>query len=155
MRVEGNPPLRRLLGEALVIVAAAAALGLGVNLVNPRGYEPVPRRVMSYRTIVSVSAEEAKVKYDAGIARFIDAREAEEYRESRVTGAISVPALGDAVPPPVAGTEPVIYCGGAGCGASEILARRMIDAGRRGAVYILEGGLPEWERRGYPMERGR
>lgn len=139
-----------------MIVAAAAALGLGVNLVNPRGYEPVPRRVMSYRTIVSVSAEEAKVKYDAGIARFIDAREEEEFRESRVAGAMSVPALGDALTPsPVAGTEPVIYCGGAGCGASGILARRMIDAGRRGTVYIMEGGLPEWERRGYPVERGR
>lgn len=148
--------MRRLLGEALVIVAAAAALGLGINLVNPRGYEPVPRSALSYRAIVHVSAEEAKVKYDAGIARFIDAREAEEYRESRVAGAISVPALGDAVPPsPVAGREPVIYCEGTGCGASEILARRMIDAGRRGTVYILEDGLPEWERRGYPMERGR
>ncbi|MBN2077357.1 MAG: rhodanese-like domain-containing protein [Spirochaetes bacterium] len=156
MQVEVNRPLCRLLGEALVIVAAAAALGLGINLCNPRGYEPVPRPVLAYRKIVSITAEEAKVKYDAGIARFLDAREAEEYADTRIAGAISVPALGGAVPPsPGAGREPVIYCDGAACGASDILARRIIDAGHRGIVYVLDGGLPEWDRRGYPMDRGR
>ena len=156
MRVERNPSLRRLFGEALVIVAAAAVLGLGFNLFNPRGYEPVPRRSLSYRAIVPLSAEAAKLKYDAGIARFIDAREEEEYGDARVAGAISVPALGNDLPPSaIAGREPVVYCGAAECGVSEILARRMIDAGHRGIVYVLDGGLSEWDRRGYPMERGK
>ena len=155
MPVEGTRTVRRLLREALAIVIAAAAVGLGINLCNPRGYEPVPRRVPAYRSVVSITADEAKAKYDAGIARFFDARDAEEFAEARVAGAISVPAMdGGPPPPPGEKKEAVIYCDGPGCGASDILARRMIDGGHRGLVYVLQGGLPEWADRGYPMERG-
>ncbi len=151
----------RVLFDALVIIIAAAAIGLAINLCNPRGFEPVPRRSLAYRKILPITVVEAKLKYDANIARFIDARETHEYDTTRIAGAVSIPALDGPLPGKGRDTsvlgapaEIVIYCDGPDCGASDILARRVIDAGYSRSVYILDKGLPEWEARGFPVERG-
>lgn len=149
----------RLLKEMIVILAIACALGAAVNLIHPRGYVLVSRSLLEERTIVSISAEEARVKRDAGIALFIDARDRAEYDYSRIPGAISLPwsdaaARGGPLSVPDRPAEAVIYCDGVSCGSSMSLARMMRKQGRRRVLYIISGGFPEWESRGYPVERG-
>ena len=145
----------------VVIIIAACALGAVVNLLHPRGYILMNRQSAGERSIVTISAEEARAKRDAGIALFIDAREREEYDHSRIPGAVSLPwsdaaARGSAgtLPFPDGPSEAVLYCDGAACGASLELAKLMRERGYRNIVYIIKGGFPEWESKGYPVERG-
>lgn len=147
----------RLLKDILVIIVAASAAGLAINLFHPRGFVPVSRQDLALKRIVTISAVEAKIKYDAGMALFIDAREKVAFDASHIAGAAHVPADG-----PPAGAldavtarprEIVIYCDGASCGAAAALARTMIGRGYERNLYVIDDGFPGWEKRGYPVER--
>ena len=151
---------RKLFRDAAVIVALSAVAGAAVSLINPRGYVLTGRSALENRKMVFIGPEEAKIKFDGGSAVFIDARERDEYRYSRVRGAMNIPASTASLPGarndfPVLDrpVELIIYCDGAGCGASEMLAKTLLAKYRR-HVYILEAGLPGWESAGYPVERG-
>jgi rhodanese-related sulfurtransferase len=97
--------------------------------------------------------------YDANAAFVLDAREAAEYSEGHISGAISLPyndALAD--PDRVSHLDPggrpiVVYCSGGDCELSMDLAKVLVQAGRR-RVLIYEGGFPEWQGAGYPVARG-
>jgi len=97
--------------------------------------------------------------YDANAALVLDAREAAEYVEGHISGAISLPyndALAD--PDRVSHLDPggrpiVVYCSGGDCELSMDLAKVLIQSGRR-RVLIYEGGFPEWQSAGYPVARG-
>jgi len=151
---------RRLLKDMAAILVAAGAMGLCVNLFHPRGFVLASRQALEARTIVPISADEAKIKHDAG-ALFIDSREKEEYDRARIKGARNIPALDAAagkggadfsvLEKPV---ETVIYCDGPSCGASAILAEVIRKRGYGRTIYILEKGIPVWESKGYPLERG-
>jgi len=147
----------RLLKDIAVILVAAAAAGLAINLFHPRGFVPVSRQELALKRVVPVSAAEAKIKYDAGMALFIDAREKAEYDDGHIAGAGSVPAsappagaIAAAMARPL---ELVVYCDGAACGAAEKLARAIIGRGYGRTVYVIRDGFPAWEERGYPVER--
>ncbi len=151
---------KKLFRDALLIIAASAAAGGAMSLFHPRGYLLVGRSALARRQMVYISPEEGKIKLDGGSALFIDAREKEEFRHSRISGATNLPA--STVSPPGARPdfsfldrqiEIVIYCDGAGCGAAETLAGSIMAKYRR-HVYILESGFPGWESAGYPVERG-
>jgi len=98
--------------------------------------------------------------YDADAALFVDAREAVEYAEGHIAGAVSLPfdeAFKD--PKKLAtidpGTKPIIvYCGGGDCEASRNLAYSLIDAGRK-KVVIFEDGFPAWKTAGYAVATGK
>ena len=147
--------------EIIVITIVAAVLGFGVNLFHPRGYVLVSNSSMSYTRIVTISTEEAKMKFDAGNAIFVDSRLKEEYDVSHISNAVHIPALPESLSYEKikANTsllnqkkELLIYCDGEGCGSSEILARRIVDAGYSRNVYILRDGLPDWKRNKYTAE---
>ena len=147
----------RLLKNMIAIIVVAAAAGLAINLVHPRGFAPVSRQDLALKRLVSISTAEAKIKYDAGMALFIDARSKPEFDSARIAGAENIPADD----PPAGAIEAVmarprelvIYCDGASCGASAGLARAMIDRGYGRTIYVIEEGFPGWEERGYPVER--
>jgi len=98
--------------------------------------------------------------HDADAALFVDAREAVEYAEGHIAGAVSLPfdeAFKD--PKKLAtidpGTKPIIvYCGGGDCEASRNLAYSLIDAGRK-KVVIFEDGFPAWKAAGYAVATGK
>jgi rhodanese-related sulfurtransferase len=162
MSASGKRTTARLLKEMLFIVIMAVALGAAVNLLHPRGFVLVSRSSLDVRRIVPISVEEARIKHAAGQAVFVDARDKAEFDSSRIQGAVSVPLI-DAenhkgaaqdlsfLDRPV---EAVIYCDGAACGAANALAKQMQERGYRRTIYIIDRGYPEWESRGYPVERG-
>jgi rhodanese-related sulfurtransferase len=151
---------RRLIKDMFMLLVAAGATGIVINLFHPHGFLLVSRPALEARKIVSISSEEAKIKYDAG-AVFVDAREKDEYENARVTGAVSMPSLDAAAKKSGPDfsflkkpEEIVIYCDGAACGASAALAELFQKRGYKRTIYIIERGFPEWESKGYPVERG-
>ena len=107
-----------------------------------------------------ISIDEARLKYNAGIAKYVDARDEFEFKSAHIKRAVNIPALDYKVDKkafPFTGkpVELILYCDGPECGASEILARKIISAGYTRNIYILEPGLPAWENRGLPIENGK
>jgi rhodanese-related sulfurtransferase len=154
---------RKLIRESAAIVLAAAVLGFLVNLFHPRGFILTGREAAAFRRIVTISAEEAKIKFDGGIAVFIDARDRSAYDSARVAGAVHVPAEPESVSMNAIRAnfelirqprEAVIYCDGGGCGDSDTLAQRLVRMEYPRTLYILQGGFPEWEEKGYAVTRG-
>jgi rhodanese-related sulfurtransferase len=108
-----------------------------------------------------IEAKLANVKkfFDAGAAVFVDAREAPEYAEGHIAGALSVP-FDDAVKNPAllepfkkTGKPLILYCSGGDCELSKDLARNMLAEGIR-KVLVFTDGLPAWKAAGYPVEAG-
>ena len=110
---------------------------------------------------IEVKLAFAKRFFDAGpgAAIFVDAREASEYAEGHIAGALSVP-FDDAVRNPAliepfkkAGKPLVLYCSGGDCELSKDLAKNMLAEGIR-KVLVFTDGMPAWKAAGYPMEAG-
>ena len=110
---------------------------------------------------IEVKLAFAKRFFDAGpgAAVFVDAREAVEYAEGHIAGALSVP-FDDAVKNPAllepfkrAGKPLILYCSGGDCELSKDLARNMVAEGIR-KVLVFTDGMPAWQVAGYPTETG-
>ena len=97
--------------------------------------------------------------FDANGALFLDAREADEYSEGHIPGAIHVPFDTAVTDPalleslPVAGRPIIVYCGGGACEVSINLAWELLGAGHQRVTYF-QGGYPEWVAAGYPTVAG-
>jgi rhodanese-related sulfurtransferase len=97
--------------------------------------------------------------FDAKAALFVDAREADEYAEGHIPGALSLP-FDTSVTDPVAlealdpaGKALIVYCGGGTCELSMNLAFALVQAGHK-KVLVYMGGYPEWQGAGLPVEKG-
>ena len=108
---------------------------------------------------IEVKLANVKKFFDAGAALFVDAREAPEYAEGHIAGALSVP-FDDAVRKPAllepfkrAGKPLILYCSGGDCELSKDLAKNMLAEGIR-KVLVFTDGLPAWKAAGYPMDAG-
>jgi rhodanese-related sulfurtransferase len=108
---------------------------------------------------VAIAIGALKRFYDAGACVVVDAREAEEYADGHIAGAIGLP-YNDALAEPERlqrlgenGRPIVVYCGGGSCELAMDLARFMLGNGRR-KVLVYEGGWPEWRAAGYPTASG-
>jgi rhodanese-related sulfurtransferase len=150
-----------ILKDMFFIIVISSAIGAGINLIHPRGFVFVSKSDFHATRLVPISADEAKIKYDSQAAVFIDARELAEYEASRISGAIHIPASSPVFPRQGADAsylngqlEIVVYCDGPTCGASDIVARKILKLTSR-HVYLLEKGFPEWVNRGYPVQRGK
>ena len=87
----------------------------------------------------------------------VNALAREAFEDERIPGSISIPAS-DAVrvaPDLLARDQPVaVYCASRSCTASPTLAQKLVDLGFT-QVTDFEGGLEEWERAGYALQRSR
>jgi rhodanese-related sulfurtransferase len=108
---------------------------------------------------IEVKLANVKKFFDAGAALFVDAREASEYAEGHIAGALSVP-FDDAVRKPAllepfkrAGRPLILYCSGGDCELSKDLAKNMLADGIR-KVLVFTDGMPAWKAAGYPVETG-
>jgi rhodanese-related sulfurtransferase len=113
-----------------------------------------------------VDAVKAKSLSDSGVM-VIDSRVANEYAESHIKGAISVPykekstksadfdASQDSFDlsklPANKSTAILIYCNGAECWKSYKASTAAIKAGYK-TVYWFRLGIPAWKAKGYPTE---
>jgi rhodanese-related sulfurtransferase len=105
---------------------------------------------------VQIELQALKQYFDANAAMIIDARDAEDYADAHIEGALNIPyekALSD--PAGLAaidtsGRPLITYCGGGSCEVSLSVAEELFFAGhKRVAVYI--GGFSEWAEAGYPI----
>lgn len=113
-----------------------------------------------------VDAAKAKSLADSGV-KVIDARVANEYAESHILGALSIPykeksakevkfdASLDSIDlsklPADKNAALLFYCNGAECWKGYKAATAAIKAGYK-IVYWFRLGLPEWKAKGYPTE---
>jgi rhodanese-related sulfurtransferase len=97
--------------------------------------------------------------HDARAALFVDAREPDEFVAGHIPGSINLPFDQSVTDPEKlanldSGGRPIIaYCGGGTCEVSMTLAESLVQAGHR-RVLVFMGGFPEWEKAGYPVEKG-
>lgn len=87
----------------------------------------------------------------------VNALAREAFEEQRIPGSISIPASEAMrlVPDLLAKDQPiVVYCSSRSCTASPTLAQKLVDLGYA-EVADFEGGVEEWERAGFPMQRTR
>jgi rhodanese-related sulfurtransferase len=108
---------------------------------------------------IEVKLASVKKFFDAGAAVIVDAREAPEYAEGHIPGALSVP-FEDAVAKPAliepfkkVGKPIILYCSGGDCELSKDLAKNMLAEGIR-KVLVFTDGFPGWKAAGYPVETG-
>jgi rhodanese-related sulfurtransferase len=163
----------RILRDAILIAAIAAALGLAVNGI--RGFvalgglplnTPWPdnrQRVdlefpLSYEEGDSLlTLEDAYNLYLGGEAIFLDARDPFEYEEGHIKGAVNLPfdwweEHWQEVKPLLSPEKEIVaYCGGADCELSLFLARDLKYRGFKKS-YVFFAGWGKWIEAGLPIE---
>jgi rhodanese-related sulfurtransferase len=149
--------------ESVAAAPVGAAPAYDVN--DPMAVPPDTRQADGLPQIpdlgrpVKIDLGAVKQLLDAGAALVIDAREPGEFAAGRIPGAISMPYDEVSSEPErlenlESGGKPIIvYCGGGRCELSLSLAWDLIHAGQS-KVVVYEGGFPEWEAAGHPVERG-
>jgi len=87
----------------------------------------------------------------------VNALARDSFDDERIPGSISIPAAdalrlaGDVL----AKDQPVVvYCASRSCTASPTLAQKLVDLGFT-EVSDFEGGIAEWERAGFAVQRSR
>lgn len=147
-----------MLRKAAAIVLVAAGLGLFVNGVSPKGiplFGPLPTHEIE--GVDGIGLQDVWEAFNKGQAIFVDARSAQEYLSGHIPGAVSLDAgsfeekLSSFLTLVPRDATLVVYCDGAGCGASREVAELLKDAGYRN-IRLFHGGWEEWIRRGYPKE---
>jgi len=110
-------------------------------------------------TVTLISRERLLQKMERGDDFvLVDALAPISYAASHLPGAVSIPP--DDVPArarrriPDRDTEVVVYCGGASCDSSLVVADRLIELGYRNVLHYAEG-KSDWVEAGLPLEGGR
>ncbi len=99
-----------------------------------------------------IDAAQAKDLYDSGGTVWIDVREPSEWHQARIPGATLVPLNNLLVSPRqhLNGDAVVFYCAQ---GIRSAVACEVAAAVGVAKIYNLEGGIVDWQSRGYPVER--
>jgi rhodanese-related sulfurtransferase len=127
-------------------------LGLGSASAGSFAVPDVPRPLQ-------IQLSRVKEFFDAHEATFVDAREAAEYTQGHIPGAVNLP-YDEVVTDPARleefdphGKPIIVYCGGGTCELSMNLGFALVDAGKK-KVLVFMGGWPEWSAAGYPVTTG-
>jgi rhodanese-related sulfurtransferase/DNA-binding HxlR family transcriptional regulator len=152
-RKQGQQVFYRLAGEDVVTLLNT------LRQVAERHVAEVDRLVASYLTVKDglepVPAEELLDRARQGLVTVLDVRPPEEYAAGHLPGAVNVPlaelerCLGGCDPE----KEVVAYCRGPWCVLAYDAVARLREKGFK--ARRLEGGLPEWQQAGLPVERDR
>jgi len=147
--------------EGALLLVVSAALAFGTNAVRAK---PLPlrtdARVLALEIDMPViSAAEAALAFEVGDRIFLDAREADVFREGHIGGAFSlVPGEFDerygVIGAFLAPETPIVVYGDEGRPSDiETVARRLADAGHANVSLLLDG-FGGWEKAGAPVEAG-
>ena len=108
-----------------------------------------------------ISPEQTKLLFDRGTL-FLDARRTSVYRDGHIRGARSLSVWeadldGKLLALSQEGLDPsrpvVAYCSGGDCEDSHQLGERLWSIGFNN-VLVYRDGFPDWEKRGWPIEKG-
>lgn len=141
------PPVAAISDDPLAPPTSAARRGAVPEI--PDVGRPVPIDLGGLRQFV-----------DAGAALLIDARDAHEFEEGHIPGALNLP-YDEAVTDParLESLAPldrpiVVYCGGGTCEVSLNLANELYYSVGYSKVAVYMGGYPEWVEHGLEVETG-
>ena len=166
------------LRQAIILLVLAAVLGLGVNIFSPNKIPLVGK----YRTLSSgegpivppsaaagdapfIDINQAQMEYDLGAAKFVDARDHEEFECGTIPGSVNIPFeylpednlalyIDSALGGVSKDKELIVFCSGEECDLSLYLSRNLRSFGYTN-VLIFFGGAREWEKFGLQVERRR
>jgi rhodanese-related sulfurtransferase len=103
-----------------------------------------------------VSLEEAKKLFDAKEVIFLDARPAPIYKRGHIPGALNVPFNSmekEKLMSDIKVDQPlVVYCYSARCNQASLLDARIRKLGYKN-VAVFSGGIVEWTKAKYPLEK--
>ncbi|MFH1723573.1 MAG: rhodanese-like domain-containing protein [Elusimicrobiota bacterium] len=143
MRTETG--IRTTLAGLLLLAACAAALAAE----EPKAEKPAA----GVPAISADNVRAAMLDPEDDTLALIDVRAPAAFVTRRIEGAVNIPytVIRDAELPDK--ELLVLYCPGGTCRLSEDTAEALWKAGRKN-VRVLEGGLTEWVKRGYPLVSG-
>jgi len=150
------------------VIRAAALVGIAficaalTNAANPLGIRWTPSpdgriglpRVFEKR-LPEVNARQALEMLRSGKAIFVDSRDAKDYQDNHIPGALNIPMREwNTAWPKMRHRLPktrtlLLYCYGGKCGLSTRMAKRLLELGYQKPV-ILEYGWKEWTEARYP-----
>jgi hydroxyacylglutathione hydrolase len=85
--------------------------------------------------------------------QIVDVREESEWRTSHIPGSLFAPYHDlDALPDGLDPQRPVAAICASGQ-RSGVAASLLASLGAREVLHVVDGGVPAWERAGYPIER--
>lgn len=143
--------MKRIVGKALLVVA----IGVSSGALHSLAVDDVQRLEKGVH-VIDLAA--AKRLFDQKAAVFVDARSSWSYQLGHVPGAFNVPpseilaALDAALADLSRGTALVVYCSGTTCNLGNKLAQKLTEEMDFTRIYVFEGGFPQWEEAGYPVE---
>lgn len=150
--------------RAGIIIVAALVLGLVRNAVFPNGIsftttgQQQTDQVSGESLPVEIELETAHRLHQEG-ATFVDARNAEDYRQSHIPDAVSIPAVANfnqkmqATQNLDKNSRYILYCNNPECPLSHELYEFMQVAGFT-HVHIMYQGYDGWVEAGYPVTGG-
>lgn len=152
----------------MLLVALAFGLGQQRDLVRLSWTGELPayletRREQRLKEIKGLQTLNLAQTYEIflkGQALFIDARNAEEYAELHIPGAVNLnrERLDKEGPRAVSGIpadrELVVYCGMSSCEAALKAAEKLQELGHK-RIMVFMGGFRAWDEAGYPADTGK
>lgn len=103
-------------------------------------------------SVTPLSAEQAAIRVDAGLAVIVDIREADEFARSHIRGSRSLPISKGTGVEDIGGKSVIFTCRSG--------ARTAAHCGRlaeslEADAYMIDGGLDAWRKAGLPVEIDR
>ncbi len=154
LRWLGRPPLEDAKSPGVTSVVPAPVS-------PPASLDPLSADVLlaePSRPIREIDSETAWKAFGAKVP-FVDARRTAEYAEGHIAGAWTLPVWESDVDGRITAFEVaakltskaplVLYCNGAGCEDSHLLASKLQDRGYRN-LLVYRDGFPDWVRQGRP-----
>ncbi|MCP4368871.1 MAG: rhodanese-like domain-containing protein [Deltaproteobacteria bacterium] len=164
-------PYKDIAKELIIIIGFSVIAAFTANYFSPNGIALFGQWDTSEGVItarpkndpVTVGAEikdanTAKKIYAKKKAVFVDARSYETFIEGHIKNAVSIPTgeflefIDDFKTKYPVTTPLITYCSGRECNDSHELAQYLILEGYTNVKVFIDG-YPEWERKGYPVER--
>ena len=142
--------------DFVILIGVSLLFALVFNHSNPNGIPLFPK-IPSRDSIPMISVAAAAEDYKKGDALFVDANTANFYDKKHIKGSINMPlALFDLVYMMTLSGEDkskkIIVYGGTVSRLYDLeVANKLILRGFKN-TRVLEGGMSEWEKKGYPVE---
>lgn len=143
--------VKQIVGKALLLVA----VGISSGALHSLAVDNVQRPEEGVH-VIDLAA--AKKLFDHKAAVFVDARSSWPYQLGHVPGALNVPpsatpeTFNTVLADLSKDTALVVYCSGATCNLGRKLAQKLAEEMDFTRIYVFEGGFPQWEEAGYPVE---
>lgn len=142
--------------DFVLLIGISVLLALVFNESNPNGI-PFFQKLPSQSAIPSIPLSAAVEEYKQGQTVFVDARSAGFFKQRHIKGAVNMPmAIFDIVYlmtfDEEEKTKPIIVYGRTISKLFDLeVAGRLAQKGYKN-TRVLEGGLRDWEKKGYPVE---